>query len=719
MTERAAIRDNGRSKCTAHLIFRWSLSFFCLALCQQLFAGSGAGAGNAKRPADYIDYMQQKIDLMDGKEDGKVDLHDSALTAYAGQVYFVLVDSIQKLIGNRVFDSNRQKNYRDNLYQQLQKVNASSVYDVKKFDNIFRFMAGELNAALQNRLYDFLKINITSSLNSLSFIRNEQGMDSFLVLAAYYRPDLVFSNYNLYAGKNYSLHVLEEASKIAPVTVKRYFNAGNPIYERLKTSNDTAVKIILRIKENYERKSNAYTLLDAIVNGEITIEKADAIGKEPEKYLLEMIKIRSKKNPLAVHSLESELAIYSLKFIRVLNDMHNDPDSKRFASIEQLSAREYYTLIVYSQEEIFTSTFNGLFKRMMVKAGEESGFDFLKDLGDNKFRTFIKMCAGFGKLEDFLKTMNPLQQQMLMAKFASGLEQYNDLSQAVEVADAFSSITDSLVLRILRSEIRYQYVKFKTTNNQRGQAIYGLLSNLFVEKKLGGSDWFSSVSSEYKLPPFDRLANNRLFGRDSIDRWLIYFYDDEDGDASFATFIKTFTDPNWIITDLGSYVIIKSKTGKPVNIYANKPKHEYDGQDSVEKIFAANNYEPNVMVHRGHSYYAYKTIEKVKDDTRIFVLGSCGGYHSISGIIDRSPEAAIISSKQIGTMYVNNPMLKLLADNINSGQDIEWQKLWDALEAKVKPNPRAYERFLDYIPPQKNLGAIFIKTYNKMMEEGS
>ena len=70
-----------------------------------------------------------------------------------------------------------------------------------------------------------------------------------------------------------------------------------------------------------------------------------------------------------------------------------------------------------------------------------------------------------------------------------------------------------------------------------------------------------------------------------------------------------------------------------------------------------------------------------------------------------------------GTMYVNNPMLKILAEHINRGEDVEWQKLWNDLEAVVKNNSKAYERFLDYIPPHKNLGAIFIKTYNQMIEQ--
>ena len=62
-------------------------------------------------------------------------------------------------------------------------------------------------------------------------------------------------------------------------------------------------------------------------------------------------------------------------------------------------------------------------------------------------------------------------------------------------------------------------------------------------------------------------------------------------------------------------------------------------------------------------------------------------------------------------------MLKLLAEYINRGEDVEWQKLWNDLETTVKSNPKAHERFLDYIPPHKNLGAIFIKTYNRMVEQ--
>ena len=665
---------------------------------------------------NMVDAEQTRIDLFDGTEDGKVDLGDSIISAYAGRVYFKLVDSVQRLIERPEFDNARKSDMRDYLQQQLHKVNLGNIYSVKRFDNVFRFMQGELNALLQNRLYAYLNSNIVQSINTFSLIKNESCADSFLISAAQVRPDLVFLNFKVYSDKDYALHVLEEASKIAPVTVKRYFNPNDTIYKTLKRSNDTVVKIILQIKDKYTRKSNAYALLDDIVKGNCSMQQADAIGNDPVKYLQTMLRIRARKNPLAVHSLEGDLTIYSLKFVRVLNDLHNESDKIRFASVEKFSAEELYTMIVYSEEEIFTSTFNGLFDRLMVKMAPASGFEFLQSLGDNRFRTFIKMCAGFGKLRTFLQSMTAVHQQLLMIKFASGLGDYNDLSQSVEVADAFGSINDSLVLKILRGTIKLEYIKLKAKGNTRGANIYGLLANLFVDRNMNSADWFASVSKQYAITSFDKISNSKLFGHDTVDRWLIYFYNDEDGEESFKTFLKTFADKNWTVSDSDTYVIIKSKEGKQVHIYANKWKDEYEGQAALERIFADNNYEPNVMVHRGHSYYAYKTIEKVRDNTQIFVLGSCGGYHNISTIIERSPDVSIISSKQIGTRAVNNPMIKLMAEYIREGKDVDWQRLWSDLDVAVKTNPKAYERFLDYIPPHKNLGAIFIKTYNKMTE---
>jgi hypothetical protein len=253
---------------------------------------------------------------------------------------------------------------------------------------------------------------------------------------------------------------------------------------------------------------------------------------------------------------------------------------------------------------------------------------------------------------------------------------------------------------------------------KKGQIIYGLLLNLFVNTGLFGQDWYGSVSSIYKLPPLNILPSAKLFETNHKCIWQIYFYDDDDGAVSFKDFVKTFNDSLWIIEDHPLYVKIISLNVKFVDIYANKPKAEYEGQAFLENYFDSLDIVPDVLVHRGHSYYAYKTIEKTKPETKIFVLGSCGGYHNLADIIDKSPEVSIISSKQIGVHMINNPILRELADNIASGKDINWQHLWDNVDRKLKGSiPEIYDKWLDYIPPHKNLGAIFIRSYNRLIEE--
>ncbi len=289
-----------------------------LVLCSPLssWAMRDSTITNLKRPDYYIDDEQQRIDLLDGTVDKMVDVGDSAETVRAGKVYLVLIDSIQRFIDNSGFEEPRKKVFREHVYLQLRKIGPRNYYNVKRYDNLFHFILAELNGVKQKKLYTVLTSNVWQSFNTLGLYKNESCADSFLIFAAQYRPDLVFKSYDAYYTKGYTLHVLEEAAKVAPVTIKRYFVKGNGIYETLKGSQDTVIKTLLKIREKYNLKTNAYALIDEIANGNLTIEQANTIGESPEKYLRTMLKIRTKRNPLGVHSLEDDLEIYSLKFVR-------------------------------------------------------------------------------------------------------------------------------------------------------------------------------------------------------------------------------------------------------------------------------------------------------------------------------------------------------------------------------------------------------------------
>ena len=160
-------------------------------------------------------------------------------------------------------------------------------------------------------------------------------------------------------------------------------------------------------------------------------------------------------------------------------------------------------------------------------------------------------------------------------------------------------------------------------------------------------------------------------------------------------------------------------------IYANLPLNNDKNLDDTAQVhlsryLAKNNLQPSVVVHRGHSYWLPRTIDRMAGDAKIIVLGSCGGYQNLSQIINNCPDAHIISTKEIGKGDINRPILNYLNQTIASGKTLVWKDMWASLTKLFysDANKAMRESWDDYVPPYKNLGAIFIKAYNMKMEGG-
>ena len=668
---------------------------------------------------DFIQADIQRIDKLDGKEDHKLQTGDSINDIIAYHAFLIWPDSIDRYIRTADFNETDKRIYRDYLFRTMRRVYGKNYKNARYFDGLFAQMYKEVKAIHDSTLYEVMCQNAPMAIQTVGLYRYQAVADSFLCFAAKSNPDAIFECLDEFSDRQYAQHVVEYTTKCAPQLAKKYFLEKDPVMKMLKLSNDTAIKILLRINSRIGKKSNAFVLIDDIVKGKLTIKQADSIAVSGKSYLTALMKIRKQRRPLGAYSVDKELEVQALKFVRKINDLHNEQDAVRYKAVDAFTADQLYTLIVYSEEEVFTSTFNGLYKRFMLKLGKRDGFEFLRSMGENRFRIFIKQCASFGKLDNFLLKVAANKRTILLVKFAAALDKDEyDISEAVEVADAYTSIKDTAVQMILEKTAVMELERMTEEKNKKGLAIYGLLSNLFVRKgSIFRENWYQNLSDKYKLPSLDVLPSEKLFAANKKCVWHMYFYDDDDGAASFKAFLDIFRDASWTIDERSKlFVKIKSKVGKSVEIYANKPKAEYEGQTYLEHYFDSLNITPDVLIHRGHSYYAYKTIQKTKPGTKIFVLGSCGGYHNLSGIIDKSPEVNIISSKQIGTYAVNNPILKELAENVRKGTDVNWQDLWKKVDARLK-NSKDYPRFLDYIPPHKNLGAIFIRAYYKLMDE--
>ena len=191
---------------------------------------------------------------------------------------------------------------------------------------------------------------------------------------------------------------------------------------------------------------------------------------------------------------------------------------------------------------------------------------------------------------------------------------------------------------------------------------------------------------------------------------------------NFPSFINSFAPKDWIITFNDEWYEIRSKKGK-VFVYANRPLDNDANLDDSAQIhlnnyLTENDMHPAVVVHRGHSYWLPRTIKRMAGDAKIVVLGSCGGYKNLNDIIDVNPDAHIISTKEIGAGDINRPILNYLNQTFESGSKLVWKNMWASLTKLFAndSNTSIKESWEDYIPPYKNLGAIFLKGYNNMVE---
>ena len=204
----------------------------------------------------------------------------------------------------------------------------------------------------------------------------------------------------------------------------------------------------------------------------------------PGLYFENLVRLKMQNDSIARGAYNSEIGYRALRnFVRPMNELHEEKDEVRFACIDSLPPSSLYYILVYGQDEIYTSSFLGTFKRMMERMKPMKGSQLIDTLNYDHFRTFIRMCAGYNTLSDFLGTMDDTDKNVLMTRFIAGLEQgkEDELEDAVDVADAFGSIRDSSLSEFLEKKVKENYELSYTEKSRKGMIVYSLLSRLYLK----------------------------------------------------------------------------------------------------------------------------------------------------------------------------------------------------------------------------------------------
>ena len=509
-----------------------------------------------------------------------------------------------------------------------------------------------------------------------------------------------------------------------------YAQAGNYLGTIIRNINDDPfIKTIAQMARS--RSGQQYfPFLDNIVSGRMTLAQIDSVKDDSLQYYRLLVKTQmdyvkravDKDTAFEFASLTRKLEKNAREtFVTTINGLHTEAAEIRFQCIQSLSAEELYYLAVSSDGSIYTSSFvKGVYPLMMKKANNR-GDSLLMSLNFDKYRKFIKMAAGYNTLGNFLASFpksapggeDPAN--TLMRAFVKNLEKTDGPEDAVDVADSYASIAETLkpladdMLRNVQENLRQS----RQRENKRGTAIYQILEKLFLSADTTRK---IDLTKELGIPPVYEVPYASLTNDSGRVVIQVFFYGDKDGQGIFRGFIGMFSNANWKITGTENWVQINSAKGRPVSIFANRALPEEGGEDEKAQkalcdYLVKNKLYPTITIHRGHSYYANSTIEQMSPSSRIVFLGSCGGYHLIHDVLAKASDAHIIASKQIGATEVNRPFFYLLTEKLRNGNNIDWIPFWKELDRMVTA-----KEFEDYIPPYKNLGALFIKAYNLAMD---
>jgi hypothetical protein len=534
---------------------------------------------------------------------------------------------------------------------------------------------------------------------------------------------------------NTDVPFLDSLIKVAgyrdPGQLYDYAAANDRLGAMIRRIDDPLIRAVSRMATSNSGRWY-FPFLDNIMRGKMNIGEIDAVKDDSVKYyrllvnthLDYMERALNKDTAYGYKELEKRIETKARDvFVNTINALHEvDNPAIRFRIIQPLTAEELYYLAVTTDGIIYTSSFvKGVYPLMMARANQR-GDSILMRVKFDRYRKFIKMCAGYNTLSNFLSTFQPKNNpneesdaERLMRAFVGKLEESGGLEDGVDVADSYASIAETIkpLAEKMLLNVKANYDRNLITNNKRGVVIYNLLYKLFLSADTNNH---IDLSKEFGIPPVYgvpfRALTNDSSGRVVME---VFFYGDKDGKTIFQGFKRMFDPKLWKTTTTKNWIDISSIKGKPVSVYANLPLPEEDdqdknAQDAMDSFLLKNNLYPTVVIHRGHSYNAPYTIDRILPSAKIVFMGSCGGYYLIHDILKHSPDAHIITSKQIGKTAVNQPFFNLLMEKIRMGSNIDWIPFWEELEKKIR-----VEGFEDYIPPYKNLGAIFIKAYKIAM----
>ena len=628
---------------------------------------------------------------------------------------FIWLRAIENLLNDYIFD------YKAN------KIKGSQIGDL--------IIAFEDAMALEKTQQSMVPIIINNPLEIANILFNNPAFandreykacrDNIVLKMCNQQPQNILRILNIYPNVYFVDSILTVVAYRNQEELYDYASSPNELGDSIRSCPDPLVKIISVLSAKNTGRMY-FPFLDLLYRGDISMDTIAKAIQDDEAYYRLLVKTEmgyaermlSRDTPLVYKTLVEKLRGKAVDvYIDEINALHDEKsDAVRFKKIDNLSPAELYYLCVLGEEEIYTSSYLGVYKRIFERMLVKRSDAILDRVHYDYYKKFIKMAAAYNQLDDFLSRMDTTTSNDIMRSFVTDLAAKNTLEDAVDVADSYASITNKKIKSLILDQIQKNLFE-DSLISKRAETIYRLLFTIFLSMDTTNH---INLTKQLGINPIFIMPNKLL--QDTSGRIIMqqFFYGDKDGKTVFEAFLNNFRNPNWKIIQKNEWVEVKSLKGTKIFIYANKPLDAEKDMDATAQkdlidYLDSLQLRPTVVIHRGHSYYLKYTIEQLAPSAKIVLLGSCGGYQSLNKVLQICPQAHIISSKQVGTGVINQGLINVITEQLRLGKDLNWPQLWKGLSAKFG-DAQDKEKFNDYIPPHKNLGAIFIMAYEKAME---
>ncbi|RYY69476.1 MAG: hypothetical protein EOO13_09420 [Chitinophagaceae bacterium] len=537
-----------------------------------------------------------------------------------------------------------------------------------------------------------LVVSIREMLNSPYFISTRLSNDIYIP----YRDTM------LYYLANTAPEILNEklASKDALFTTL------------VKNSGNKTVKAVTAFeKDIYYEKMLPFGL--AIQENLFTADSIRKLTQTPSAYyrafIDETLRLYGSENRMVKTYLEKPIVelnktLAAKFYIDDINLLHESPDNVRFKSIENLSSRELYFLLVGGTGQLYTSSFLHLYKKLMMTTEKEGLDNFLSNIHYYQFGQFVSNVSVYGLVDDLVEHLQPEKFAQLMGNhfrtvLSTQLTDNEVVLNAMTISEILYEIKrQPVVQRILLEQVN-QFGKSRMQKDVMLQRLFAGFENILQNK----TDY--TADPTYDVLPVERLQRNNEMVQ------VHFFYDDEDGTSSFASSLASYDKKDWEKKDTGNYIILTSLSGNNMKVFMNKPmtKPGSDStQDEMLRDIASQGYEITSFIHRGHSYHLYQSLRKISPSCQFVFLGSCGGYSEALNVFELNPDVNIIVTRNIGSKLINDPLLQKINQDLVAGQDINWDETWAAFDTKFT-SKQTRDLFSSYIPPNKFIGVKFIR----------